>query len=176
MTAVTNDVTFEMLARRNDELITENQMLAAQLELLEARPEVLIQRLDLDTPSPARLTPGSAGWDLITTRTVTLFPGKRHAFPLGVAMAIPEGHAGQLWPRSGLAKHHGIDRLAGLIDADYRGEAKAILINHGDSPVELIAGERICQLVVVPIVTRMIEVESLPETQRGSAGFGSTHR
>ena len=169
------DTLFDQMVERLEEMAAINARLSDQLERHEAQPEILVQRLSLDTPAPARMTPGSAGWDLVTTETLRLFPGERRMFPLGIRLAIPEGYAGFIWPRSGLSVHHSIDRLAGLIDADYRGEVKAALINHGEEPVFLHAGERVAQLVVVPCLQKMIEeVDDLPDTHRGAGGFGSS--
>lgn len=155
--------------------MANNARLSNLLESIE-RPPVRWQQLDERAESPIRMTRGSAGWDLFTIEPLTLLPGDSRAFRLGIALEIPEGYAGQLWPRSGLAYHHAIDRLAGLIDPDYRGEVRAILINHGDEPVDFIAGERIAQLVVVPCLTELIEVDDLVPTRRGEGGFGSTGR
>ena len=97
--------------------------------------------------------------------------------PTGIAVAIPIGHAGLVAPRSGLAARHGISVVTGpgVVDAGYRGEVQVILINHGKSRVELRRGDRIAQLVVVPIAaTELVEVAELPDSDRGADGFGST--
>lgn len=97
--------------------------------------------------------------------------------PTGLAVAIPEGHAGLVLPRSGHATRHGVGVVngPGLIDSGYRGEISVLLINHGDEPVSFRRGERIAQLAIVPVPTvEWTEVESLDETSRGSGGFGST--
>lgn len=117
--------------------------------------------------------------DLWARERVTLAPGERSLVPTGIAVAIPEGFAGLVVPRSGLAARHGIGVAngPGLIDAGYRGEVKVILINHGAEPVQIERGERIAQLVIVPVsVTELVEVETLPDSQRGAGGFGSTGR
>lgn len=175
----TRDIVFEQTVQRLEEAMEENARLVAKIEQLEsaqAPPEIQFTRLDHRQPAPARMTPSAAGWDLMVTRDVGIWPGEHKILPLGVKMAIPDGYAGQLWPRSGLAAGYGIDRLAGLIDPDYRGEAKAVLINHGPHRIEISAGERVCQLVVVPCLQTMVEVDSLDDTDRGEAGFGSTDR
>jgi dUTP pyrophosphatase len=110
---------------------------------------------------------------------VRLEPGERALVPTGIAVAIPEGHAGFVVPRSGLAVRDGVGVVngPGLVDAGYRGELKVILINHGQDAVQLARGDRIAQLVVVPVsMTDFLEVESLPDSRRGSGGFGSTGR
>ncbi len=99
--------------------------------------------------------------------------------PTGIAVAIPEGYAGMVVPRSGLAARSGIGVVngPGLVDAGYRGEVNVILINHGAETLELKRGERIAQLVVVPVVEQeFVEVDELPESARGAGGFGSTGR
>ncbi|MFO1060188.1 MAG: dUTP diphosphatase [Dongiaceae bacterium] len=144
---------------------------------------VAIHRLPhgADLPLPAYATPGSAGLDLLAAiaEPLTLAPGERRAVPTGIAIALPEGFEAQVRPRSGLALRQGVTVLnsPGTIDADYRGEIQAILINLGAGPVSLGRGERIAQLVVAP-VTRIAweETGALPATGRGAGGFGSTGR
>lgn len=139
--------------------------------------QVTVQRLDPGLPLPSRAHPGDAGLDLRAAESVSLGPGERSLVPTGLAVAIPDGHAGLVVPRSGLAARHGIGVAngPGLIDAGYRGELKVILINHGQEPVSFERGERIAQLVVVPVfVGEVVEVDELPATDRGAGGFGST--
>lgn len=128
---------------------------------------------------PAYATPGAAGLDLAAAvaEPVTLAPGDRALIPSGFALALPEGWEGQVRPRSGLALRHGVTVLnaPGTIDADYRGEVKALLINLGQEPVAITRGMRIAQLVIAPcrrIAWRA--ATSLPETVRSDGGFGST--
>ena len=132
-------------------------------------------------PLPAYETFGAAGMDLRAAveaeSPLTLAPGARAAVPTGLAMALPEGFEGQVRPRSGLALRQGITTLntPGTIDADYRGEVRVLLINHGAEPVVIKRGERIAQLVIAPVVRgRWLEVATLDETHRGAGGFGST--
>jgi dUTP pyrophosphatase len=97
--------------------------------------------------------------------------------PTGLQVAIPEGHVGLVWPRSGLAVRHGIDTLAGVIDSDYRGELRVVLVNHGDEPFRVAPGERIAQLLVQRVERAVFtRAERLDETARGTGGFGSTGR
>jgi dUTP pyrophosphatase len=108
---------------------------------------------------------------------IVLAPGQRFPVPTGLAFALPPGFEGQVRPRSGLAAKSGITCLnsPGTVDADYRGEIKVILINHGQEPVTLSRGDRIAQLVIAPVVqASWAEVEDLDETARGVGGFGST--
>jgi dUTP pyrophosphatase len=128
---------------------------------------------------PAYATAASAGVDLAAAidGELTLAPGERAAVPTGLAMALPEGYEAQVRPRSGLALTHGITCLntPGTIDADYRGEIKVILINLGAAPVTLTRGQRIAQLVVAPVARVAFDrVAALPDTSRGTGGFGST--
>ena len=141
---------------------------------------MLVQRLDRDLPLPAYAREDDAGLDLYAREGVTLAPGARAAVGTGVAMALPDGYAGFVLPRSGLALRHGLSLVntPGLIDAGYRGEIRVILINHDSTtPVTLSRGDRIAQLVVQRVErVDVVEVETLPESQRGASGFGSTGR
>lgn len=123
---------------------------------------------------PRRATDGSAGFDLFSTANATIWPGAMALISTDIACAIPDGYCGMIWPRSGMAVRHGIDRLAGLIDSDYRGNVQISLINHGDRPVEIKKGERIAQLVVVPYVGDSAVAEELPDPGTRTGGFGST--
>ena len=141
-------------------------------------PEVLVQRLDAELPMPAYALPGDAGADLVTAVDVTLGPGQRAVVPTGIALALPQGYAAFVHPRSGLAARFGVALVnaPGTIDAGYRGEIKVILINLDPiSPVVLRRGDRIAQLVVQQVAAaRFVEVPELPMTERGSGGLGST--
>jgi len=142
--------------------------------------ELQIRRLDPDLPLPARAHPGDAGLDLFAAEEVVLKPGERASVPTGIAVAIPDGHAGFLLPRSGLAARHGLSivNAPGLIDAGYRGEVRVLVVNLDPSePIELARGERIAQLVVQRIEeVAVVEVEELSSSARGEGGFGSTGR
>ena len=142
-------------------------------------PVVLVHRLDPGLPLPARAHPGDAGVDLYAAEAVVLEPGKRATVGTGVAVAIAEGYAGLVAPRSGLAQRHGLGivNAPGVVDAGYRGEIRVILVNLGAEPVSLARGERIAQLLVARVaVDEMVEVDELPPSERGSGGFGSTGR
>ena len=142
---------------------------------------VAVQRLPhgADLPLPVYATAQSAGLDLVAAvdADVTLAPGARQLIPTGLSIALPAGYEAQVRPRSGLALKHGITVLnsPGTIDADYRGEVKVLLINHGSENFVLKRGDRIAQMVVAP-VTRLqwSEQAVLDETARGAGGFGST--
>ena len=134
-----------------------------------------------DLSLPAYESAGAAGMDLraalVAGEPLTLRPGARAAVPTGLAIAVPLGFEAQVRPRSGLALRAGVAPLntPGTIDADYRGEVKVILINHGAEDLVIRRGERIAQLVIAPVArAAWDEVESLDETARGEGGFGST--
>ena len=155
------------------------------LEEVRGTPTVPIVRLPHGEglPLPAYETDQAAGMDLRAAvpddEPLVLRPGSRFPVPTGLAFALPRGFEGQVRPRSGLAFKHGVTCLntPGTIDADYRGEVKVILVNHGAEDFVIRRGERIGQLVVAPVVqARWDEVESLDETKRGAGGFGSTGR
>ncbi|HVV29104.1 MAG TPA: dUTP diphosphatase [Rhizomicrobium sp.] len=142
---------------------------------------VLIQKLPhaQDLPLPHYATPGSAGLDLLAAveAEVVLAPGARLAVPTGIAIELPAGAEAQVRPRSGLALNHGITCLnaPGTIDSDYRGEIKAILVNHGDAPFRIARGMKIAQMVIARYEQAVLfESESLSESERGAGGFGST--
>lgn len=126
---------------------------------------------------PVYSSDDAAGADLRAAEEVTLGPGERAAVGTGVHLEIPPGHVGLVWPRSGLAVRHGLDTLAGVIDADYRGEVRVVLVNHGREPVRLAPGDRIAQLLVQRVERAVFRrVDTVGETGRGDGGFGSTGR
>ncbi len=143
--------------------------------------EVMVQRLDPGVDLPRYAHPGDAGADLVARESVTLAPrGGRAVVPTGVAVAIPEGHAGFVLPRSGLALRHGVTCLntPGLIDAGYRDELKVLLVNTDPaSPYDVERGDRIAQLVIVAVEQVSVTVvDELPESERGKGGFGHSGR
>jgi dUTP diphosphatase len=130
---------------------------------------------------PARTRPGDAGFDLSAVEGFALAPGERRVVPTGVAIALPPGLAGLVVPRSGLAARHGISVVngPGLVDPNYRGELRVILVNLGAERFEAQAGDRIAQLLLVPFVAPAVRVvEELPPSpdERGENGFGSSGR
>lgn len=140
--------------------------------------DVLVTRLDSGVPLPAYAHPGDAGADLVTTRDVTLAPGERALVGTGIAVALPNGFAAFVHPRSGLAHRLGVSivNTPGTIDAGYRGEIKVLLVNHDlREPAVFRRGDRIAQLVVQRVErARFHDVESLPGSARGADGHGST--
>jgi dUTP pyrophosphatase len=142
-------------------------------------PQIHILRLahGEGLPLPARATPGSAGFDLASAEDGELAPMERRLFATGFAIAIPSGYEVQLRPRSGLALKQGLTlpNTPATIDSDYRGELKVALVNLGAEPVRISRGMRIAQLLVAKVEpASFLEVESLPSTDRGEGGFGST--
>ena len=140
--------------------------------------ELAVRRLRNDAALPRRAHPGDAGLDLVSCERVTIEPGARAVIGTGIAVAIPDGHAGLVVPRSGLAARHGIGivNAPGLVDAGYRGELRVVLVNTDRvASFTVEPGMRIAQLVLVPVaLSEPVVVDELPETQRGVAGFGST--
>ena len=142
-------------------------------------PRVRFRRLRPDAVVPAYMSADAAGLDLAAAldAPVVLAPGARATIGTGLALELPRGFEGQVRPRSGLAKNHGVTvvNAPGTIDADYRGEVAVLLINLGDQPVAITPGMRIAQLVIAPVVQATIEVaDELSTTARGAGGFGST--
>ena len=141
--------------------------------------KILIKRLSKNVPLPKYETDGSSGLDLAACidKSIEIKPGKSELIPTGLAVAIPKNFEIQIRPRSGLAAKNQISVLntPGTIDADYRGEIKVILINLSNVSFIVDKGLRIAQMVLCPVVkAKLIEVESLADTKRGSGGFGST--
>lgn len=142
--------------------------------------EVAIRRLDSGIPMPEYARPGDAGADLCVTEDVTLAPGERRLVGTGIALALPEGYAGFVHPRSGLAARSGLTivNAPGTVDSGYRGEIRVCLLNtDAVHPIVLSRGDRIAQLVIQPVVyARFTAVTELPESVRGEGGHGSTGR
>lgn len=143
--------------------------------------EVLIQRLagNHEVPLPQYMTEHAAGMDVCAAvkEPVVLAPGETKLIPTGIAIAVPPGYEAQIRPRSGLAlkKSISIMNAPGTIDADYRGEVGIILTNFGKEPFTVNRGERICQMIIAPVVmAKLTVVAELPSTERGAGGFGHT--
>jgi dUTP pyrophosphatase len=141
---------------------------------------VSIRRLRPDAVLPERAYTGDAGVDLAACERVELAPGERAIVPTGIAVAIPDGHAGFVLRRSGLAANHGVTVLnaPGLIDSGYRGEIRVILLNTDRCKRFVVEpGTRVAQLVVLPVASaELVEVDELPGSERGEGGFGSSDR
>ena len=129
--------------------------------------------------APAYMTAGAAGMDLASAapESVTMGPGRRVAVPTGLVLEIPAGYEGQVRPRSGLARKHGVTltNAPGTIDSDYRGEVVVLLVNLGQEAHTIAPGDRIAQLVIAPVTrVALVEAEALSDTERGEGGFGHT--
>ena len=136
-----------------------------------------IQLLSDKATLPSKSNRFDAGFDLYASEHVLISPNERQLISTDVAMAIPNGHVGLIWPRSGLAVKQGIDVFAGVIDAEYRGEVKVCLYNSSNDIVELLEGDRIAQLLIQKVDNFFIrKVRELDDTNRGSGGFGSSGR
>ena len=145
------------------------------------RVEILREAHAADLPLPQAESEAAAGVDLraAVTEPVTLAPGERRLIPTGLRIALPVGFEAQVRPRSGLALRHGIliPNSPGTVDADYRGELQVLLMNGGAEDFEISRGDRIAQLVVAAVARPLwVEVEALPETERGEGGWGHTGR
>ena len=141
--------------------------------------DVLIQQLDDSLPLPKIANPGDAAVDLYSRIDTVIKAGERVLVPTGISIALPNGFAALVLPRSGLALKHGISMVnaPGLIDAGYRGEIMVILFNTSDTDFEVAVGDRIAQLVVQTVeLAKFVAVEKLPDTERGETGFGSSGR
>lgn len=139
---------------------------------------IRIKRLDESLPIPSYAHEGDAGLDLYAASDVSLRPGERALIPTGIAVAIPQGFAGYVQPRSGLAMSQGLGlaNSPGLVDSGYRGEIRVVAVNfdRGEA-IQIKRGDKIAQLVVLQVPSvRFLEVEELPESRRGAGGFGST--
>jgi len=137
--------------------------------------ELKVKKLKEDAKLPLRKREGDAGLDLYSVEEVILQPGEWKAVPTGVAVEIPKGYFGLIKDRSGLALKHALHCLAGVVDENYRGEVKVVLINLGGEPIRLEKHTRIAQLVIIPYLpVEVREVKELSETERGEGGFGSS--
>ena len=142
--------------------------------------ELPVIKLKDEAVLPTRAHPGDAGLDLYACEAAHIGPGERWSVGTGIAVEIPDGHAGLVLPRSGLAREHGISLVnaPGLIDAGYRGELRVLLLNNDPADIfRIAAGDRIAQLVVVPVaIAAAIEAPELADSARGDGGFGSSGR
>jgi dUTP pyrophosphatase len=149
------------------------------MDAAEPTVAVSVVRLRPDATLPAYAHPGDAGADLCAADGVTLRPGERAVVGTGVAIAVPDGYAAFVHPRSGLAARHGVTLVnaPGTIDAGYRGEVKVVLVNLSPDVFTVRPGDRVAQLVVQPVARAgFVPVAELPATRRGPGGFGSTGR
>lgn len=136
---------------------------------------IKIKKLHPDAKIPEFAHPGDAGLDLYVPETVTLEPGERKSIPLGIAMEIPDGYVGLMWDKSGVSHKHGIKAFGGVIDAGYRGEIHAGVMNLSDKMYVFEKGHKIVQILIQPVEHPIIKVvEELSDSERGEGGFGSS--
>jgi dUTP pyrophosphatase len=136
--------------------------------------EIKVKRIHPEAKLPVYGHPGDAGLDLFSVADRDLAPGDVFAVPTGVQVAVPAGHVGLVWDKSGISLKS-VHRLAGVIDAGYRGEVQVVLINLGAAPFAVRKGMKIAQLLVQPVAAvTVVEADSLDDTSRGEGGFGST--
>lgn len=136
--------------------------------------ELKVKRIHPEAKIPCYGHPGDAGMDLFAVQDHVLMPGETWAVPTGIQVAIPEGHAGLIWDKSGISLK-GVHRLAGVVDAGYRGEVRVVMVNLGREPFVIKAGMKISQMLIQPVaLARIVEAEDLDDTSRGEGGFGST--
>jgi len=137
--------------------------------------EVRVKTLNEKGRVPTRAHDTDAGWDLYSSETLQIMPDHRRLVSTSISLAIPEGHVGLVWPRSGLSVKKGIDVFAGVIDSGYRGEVKVCLFNSGSTIFDINQGDRIAQILIQKISDcKMVGVESLDGSDRGDGGFGSS--
>lgn len=136
--------------------------------------ELKVKRIHPEAKLPVYGHPGDAGLDLFSVADLDLAPGGVFAAPTGIQIAVPSGHVGLIWDKSGISLK-GVHRLAGVVDAGYRGEVQVVLINLGADPFPVRKGMKIAQLLVQPVASvEVVEADSLDDTSRGRGGFGST--
>jgi len=136
--------------------------------------ELKVKRISPQAKLPSYGHPGDAGLDLYAAADHVLRPGEAFAVPTGIKVAVPKGYVGLIWDKSGISLK-GVHRLAGVVDAGYRGEVQVVMINLGERPFEIKAGMKVAQMLIQPVVAVSVaEAPDLGETSRGESGFGST--
>jgi len=136
--------------------------------------ELKVKRLHSAAKLPSYGHPGDAGLDLFSCADLILAPGQVRAVPTGIKVAIPAGHVGLIWDKSGISLS-GVHRLAGVVDAGYRGEVRVVMVNLSREPLTISQGMKIAQMLIQPVrEVKVTEVEELDDTSRGEGGFGST--
>lgn len=137
-------------------------------------PSLFVELMNENAKPPVRASSHAAGYDIHCDKNFTIPPGEQVVATTGVKLQIPNGLYGQILPRSGLAVKSRIDTRAGVIDSDYRGELKIVLVNEGNQEVVFNAQDRICQMVILTCLSIPVVVKSINQTERGEGGFGST--
>lgn len=137
--------------------------------------KLLVEKIDKDAKLPAFAMPGDAGMDVFVNEEQTLKPGERYLFSTGIKIAIPEGHVGLVWDKSGLAVKKGLKTMAGVVDEGYRGELKILVINLGEEDIQVEKHSKVAQMLIQKKeIVEVEEVDELDGTERGDGGFGST--
>ena len=137
--------------------------------------ELKIERIDKEIELPTYAHDYDAAFDLRASKSNSLLPNEKKIIPTGIKVAIPSGHVGLIWDRSGMAAKHSIHVLAGVIDSGYRGEIKIVMVNLGKEEFLIEKGHRIAQMLIQPVLNiKIAEVDELDNTSRGDGGFGST--
>src|SRR5438034_1360126 len=168
-------VEMQIVRRRSSGMYTLSIVAPSSRRRYNLAAMTLEIRVDGPGVLPEYATEGAAGADLRAAESLTLPAGGRAAVATGLFVEIPAGYVGLVWPRSGLAVRHGIDTLAGVIDSDYRGAVRVVLVNHGQEPFQIAPGDRIAQLLIQPVERASFgAASSLAGTERGEGGFGST--
>lgn len=136
---------------------------------------IKIKKLSPEAVIPSYANPGDAGMDFYANEMVKLGPGERRAISTGISLAIPPGYVGLIWDKSGISSKSGLKVMGGVVDSGYRGEIKIIMVNLSPEPCVIEKGKKLAQMLIQPVERRkIIEVEELDDTKRGSGGFGST--
>ena len=136
--------------------------------------EIKIRKMNTSAKAPAYAHPGDAGMDLFSCADMSLAPGETKPVPTGIQMAIPQGYVGLVWDKSGISLK-GVHRLAGVVDAGYRGEVRVVMVNLGTESFEIKPGMKIAQMLIQPVeAPTIVESDTLDDTSRGVGGFGST--
>ena len=136
--------------------------------------DIKIKKITPEAKAPAYAHPGDAGMDLFACADMSLAPGETKPVPTGIQMAIPQGYVGLVWDKSGISLK-GVHRLAGVVDAGYRGEVRVVMVNLGTEPFEIKSGMKIAQMLIQPVeAPTIVESDTLDDTSRGAGGFGST--
>lgn len=157
-----------------DSLARRTQLFQKKLNFMSEIKVNILSDWKLLANIPTKANSSDAGWDLYSTEEMELKPGQRHAFHTGIALEIPDGLVGLIWPRSGMSVKNGIDVLAGVIDSGYRGEIKVCLLNTGDKSCKINKGDRISQVLFQEVPNFKLTLSELSDSSRGDNGFGSS--
>ena len=165
----------EMLKQRTGGSIQPSKQFMNKYKTYAGKSDVRVKKLNDSATIPTKATHLDAGWDLYSTEQVHIKANQRAIVKTGIALHIPDRYVGLIWPRSGMAVKHGIDVFAGVIDAGYRGEVGVCLYNSSDEDFYIEQGDRIAQILFQEVSqNKMIEVQSLEDSERGEGGFGSS--